>query len=172
MRTLSARTARRKRRYRVPGTLKPVQAPVETYPLAQPRVPAGVYVGAPSEAVDSTATDAGGVALQETIRKVAGGYRIISHRTGKNLGTYKTRAQAQAALARMAHYRQEAAQNVGACKYVAIGGRRTCLTGGHNHTGRWPSGQMRTLYMGQAMPGRRMKRRMAAQGSGQPNPHT
>lgn len=45
-------------------------------------------------------------ALLEYIIKVAGGYRIISHRTGKNLGTFKTRAQAKKHLAHLAQFRE------------------------------------------------------------------
>jgi len=32
------------------------------------------------------------------IRKVKGGYRVVSHRTGRNLGTYKTKAEAEKRL--------------------------------------------------------------------------
>jgi len=32
------------------------------------------------------------------IRKVKEGWRVISHRTGKNLGTYKTKKEAQKRL--------------------------------------------------------------------------
>ena len=38
------------------------------------------------------------------IRKVKSGYAVISHRTGKRLGTYKTRAAAQAAIRRHKHF--------------------------------------------------------------------
>jgi len=33
--------------------------------------------------------------ISETIRKVKGGYRLVSKKTGKNLGTYPTRAGAE-----------------------------------------------------------------------------
>lgn len=92
--------------------------------------------------------------LQETIVRVKEGYRIISHRTGKNLGTYKTREEAEAALRRMARFR-EGQDRIGACRYMTIGGRRICVTGGHNHTGRLREGEKRTLYFGGAQPGRR-----------------
>lgn len=49
----------------------------------------------------------------------------------------------------------EAAQRIGACSYVGIGGRHVCTTGGHNHTGRLRQGERRTLYFGGAQPGRR-----------------
>lgn len=33
--------------------------------------------------------------ISETIRKVKGGYRLVSKKTGKNLGTYPTRTGAE-----------------------------------------------------------------------------
>lgn len=33
-------------------------------------------------------------------RKVKGGWRVYSHRTGKNLGTYKTKGEADRAIRR------------------------------------------------------------------------
>jgi SPP1 gp7 family putative phage head morphogenesis protein len=44
--------------------------------------------------------------LFETIVRVVGGYRIISHRTGKNLGTFTTRERAQRHLAHLARFRE------------------------------------------------------------------
>lgn len=40
------------------------------------------------------------------IKKVKGGYRVVSHRTGKNLGTYRTRAAAQTRLAQVKRFRK------------------------------------------------------------------
>lgn len=45
--------------------------------------------------------------LLEYIVKVKEGYRIISHRTGKNLGTFKTRAAAKKHLKHLARFREE-----------------------------------------------------------------
>lgn len=44
--------------------------------------------------------------VQEYIVKVAAGYRIISHRTGKNLGTFRSRAKAKKHLAHLARFRE------------------------------------------------------------------
>lgn len=35
------------------------------------------------------------------IRKTSGGYKVISHQTGKSFGTYPTKAQAQKRLQQM-----------------------------------------------------------------------
>lgn len=32
------------------------------------------------------------------IKQVKGGYKVVTHQTGKNMGTYKTKAAAQARL--------------------------------------------------------------------------
>jgi hypothetical protein len=55
----------------------------------------------------------------------------------------------------------EAATQIGACRFVGIGGRNVCTTGGHNHTGRLKVGEKRTLYFGGAQPGRRAKAKAA-----------
>jgi hypothetical protein len=39
------------------------------------------------------------------IKKVKGGYRVVSHQTGRNLGTYKTKAQAKKRLKQLARHR-------------------------------------------------------------------
>ena len=39
-------------------------------------------------------------------RKVKGGWRVTSHTTGKNLGTYKTEAEADRALARHKRFKK------------------------------------------------------------------
>lgn len=39
------------------------------------------------------------------IRKVKGGFRVISHQTGKNFGTYKTRAAAKRRLAQIKRFK-------------------------------------------------------------------
>lgn len=39
------------------------------------------------------------------IRKVKAGYRVVSHQTGKNFGTYKTKAAAKKRLAQIKKYR-------------------------------------------------------------------
>lgn len=39
------------------------------------------------------------------IRKVKGGYRVVSHRTGRNLGTFKSKEAAQRRLKQLARYR-------------------------------------------------------------------
>ncbi len=101
--------------------------------------------------------------MAEHIEKTTDGYRIVSHRTGKNLGTYKTRGEAVRALARMARFR-EALETHGDCRYITIGGRRTCLTGGHNHSAVLQAGQKRMPYYGMARPGRR-RRAVAADGA-------
>lgn len=41
------------------------------------------------------------------IRKVKGGYRVITHQTGKNMGTYKTKAAAQKRLRQIRKYRKK-----------------------------------------------------------------
>jgi len=48
-----------------------------------------------------------GKELVEYIRKVKGGYRVISHRTGKNLGTYPTLKQAKERLRQLARFREK-----------------------------------------------------------------
>jgi hypothetical protein len=35
------------------------------------------------------------------IRKTQGGYKVVSHRTGKSMGTYKTKAAASRRLAQV-----------------------------------------------------------------------
>jgi hypothetical protein len=40
------------------------------------------------------------------IRKVKGGYRVISHQTGKNFGTYKTKKAAQKRLKQIKRFRR------------------------------------------------------------------
>lgn len=129
--------------------------------------------------------------LTETIRKAAGGYRIISHRTGKNLGTFPSRAAAERRLAQLARFReaedcqgvtiagravcitrghgghplvgQEAASQVGACRYLSIGGRRVCITGGHNHSAMLQAGMgYRDLYFGASRPGRIRRKALPA----------
>ena len=39
------------------------------------------------------------------IRKVKGGYRVVTHQTGRNMGTYKTKAEAKKRLKQLARYR-------------------------------------------------------------------
>lgn len=39
------------------------------------------------------------------IKKVKGGWRVITHQTGKNMGTYKTKTAAQRRLRQMARHR-------------------------------------------------------------------
>lgn len=39
------------------------------------------------------------------IRKVKGGYRVVSHSTGRNLGTFKTKEAAKRRLKQLARYR-------------------------------------------------------------------
>jgi hypothetical protein len=39
------------------------------------------------------------------IRKVKGGYRIVSHTTGKNLGTFPTKARAQQHLKQIQRFK-------------------------------------------------------------------
>jgi hypothetical protein len=38
------------------------------------------------------------------IRKTRSGYRIVSHKTGRNMGTYKSRKQAVKRLRQIKHY--------------------------------------------------------------------
>ncbi len=38
------------------------------------------------------------------IRKVKAGWRVVSHRTGKNLGTYKTKKEAQERLRQVKYF--------------------------------------------------------------------
>jgi hypothetical protein len=45
--------------------------------------------------------------LTEYIRKVKGGYRVVSHRTGRNMGTYPTLKQAKKRLGQLARFRSE-----------------------------------------------------------------
>ena len=40
------------------------------------------------------------------IRKVKGGYRVITHQTGRNMGTYKTKAAAKRRLAQIHRFRK------------------------------------------------------------------
>lgn len=40
------------------------------------------------------------------IRKVKGGYRVITHQTGKNMGTYRTKAAARKRLKQIARFRR------------------------------------------------------------------
>ena len=39
------------------------------------------------------------------ITKLKGGYRVVGHRTGANLGTYRTRAQAEARLRQVKRFK-------------------------------------------------------------------
>jgi len=39
------------------------------------------------------------------IRKVKGGWRVITHQTGKNMGTYKTKAAAKRRLKQIRKFR-------------------------------------------------------------------
>ena len=39
------------------------------------------------------------------IRKVKGGYRVVTHQTGRNMGIYKTKAAAKRRLAQLARHR-------------------------------------------------------------------
>lgn len=39
------------------------------------------------------------------IKKVKTGYRVVTHQTGRNMGTYRTRAAAERRLAQIARYR-------------------------------------------------------------------
>lgn len=45
-------------------------------------------------------------ALVEYVVKVKGGYRVVSHQTGRNFGTYPTRAAAQRRLRQLARFRE------------------------------------------------------------------
>lgn len=38
------------------------------------------------------------------IRKVKGGYKVVSHRTGRSMGTYKSKAAARRRLAQVKRY--------------------------------------------------------------------
>lgn len=40
------------------------------------------------------------------IKKVKSGYRVISHTTGRNMGTYKTKAQAQRRLRQVEYFKR------------------------------------------------------------------
>lgn len=40
------------------------------------------------------------------IRRVKGGYRVVSHQTGRNFGTYRTKAQAQRRLAQIKRFKK------------------------------------------------------------------
>lgn len=40
-----------------------------------------------------------------SIKKVKGGYRVVTHQTGKNMGTYKTKAAAEKRLAQIKKFR-------------------------------------------------------------------
>ena len=39
------------------------------------------------------------------VKKVKGGYRVVSHQTGKNFGTYKTKVAAQKRLAQIKRFK-------------------------------------------------------------------
>lgn len=41
------------------------------------------------------------------IKKVKGGYRVITHQTGRNMGTYSTKAQAQRRLNQIKRFRKD-----------------------------------------------------------------
>ncbi len=40
------------------------------------------------------------------IRKVSGGYRVVSHTTGKSFGTYPTKAAAEKRLAQIKRFKK------------------------------------------------------------------
>ncbi len=40
------------------------------------------------------------------IRKVSGGYKVVSHQTGKSFGTYPTKAQAERRLFQLSHFQE------------------------------------------------------------------
>ena len=40
-----------------------------------------------------------------SIRKVKSGYRIVSHKTGRNLGTYKTKSAAKRRLKQIVYFK-------------------------------------------------------------------
>lgn len=40
------------------------------------------------------------------IRKVKGGWRVVTHQTGKNMGTYKTKKAAKRRLKQIARFRK------------------------------------------------------------------
>jgi hypothetical protein len=42
-----------------------------------------------------------------SIHKVKGGYRVVTHQTGKNMGTFKTRAQAKRRLNQIKRFRKK-----------------------------------------------------------------
>lgn len=46
-----------------------------------------------------------------TIKKVAGGYRLESKTTGRNLGTYKTRAEAEARERQVQYFKNRKAKS-------------------------------------------------------------
>jgi hypothetical protein len=39
------------------------------------------------------------------IRKVKGGYRVVTHQTGRNMGTYRTKKAAERRLAQIRRFR-------------------------------------------------------------------
>lgn len=41
------------------------------------------------------------------IRRVKGGFRVVSHRTGKNLGTFSTHNAAEARLKQLKRFRKK-----------------------------------------------------------------
>jgi hypothetical protein len=41
------------------------------------------------------------------IRKVKGGYKVVSHQTGKSFGTYKTKAAAEKRLAQIKRFKKK-----------------------------------------------------------------
>ena len=56
---------------------------------------ASIPVGASGLSSDQAEADKKKKPIEETIRKVEGGYRLVSKKTGRNLGTYPTRAGAE-----------------------------------------------------------------------------
>lgn len=41
------------------------------------------------------------------IRRVKSGYRVVSHRTGRNMGTFKTKAAAKRRLKQLSKFRRK-----------------------------------------------------------------
>jgi hypothetical protein len=173
MRTLTARKARRGR-YRVPGTLQAADTPqvVSTTPLAQRRVPAGVYVGAPSES-KATLSEKAPPGFEGTVKKLKGKvdnpFALAWWMKNKGYTAHEAEefVADDDALATII----EGMQKVGDCKYVSIGGRRTCMTGGHNHSATLVAGKMKSLYYGGAKPGRIKRRAMPADMGGAAGTH-
>lgn len=50
--------------------------------------------------------------MKEFIEPVKGGFRVISHQTGKNFGTYKTRAEAEKRLAQIHRFAKKEESNI------------------------------------------------------------